>query len=235
MTGADRLVLWDVDGTLLTTSGIAQRAFDLAAAHVLGRPAGNHAVRMSGKTDPGIALEILTFAGVAEDEARRQLPEVLARLEAELASAAQAVRQEGRVHAGAQELLARLHADPSVLQSVLTGNTAANAAVKLAAFGLDRWLDLEVGAFGSDHHDRQMLVPLAVERAQRLRGRRFSPRQVWVVGDTPRDLACARAAEARCLLVATGRFSRDELAAAAPDHVLPDLSDVEAVVELLRR
>ena len=229
----DRLVLWDVDGTLLTTSGIAQRAFDLAAAHVLGRPAGDHAVRMSGKTDPGIALEILAFAGLAADEAQRRVPDVLARLESELAAAADQVRAEGRAHDGIEELLARLHAEPSVLQSVLTGNTRANAVVKVAAFGLDRWLDLEVGAYGSDHHDREMLVPLAVERAARLRGRRFDPAQVWVVGDTPRDLACARVAGARCVLVATGRFSLGELREAGADHTLADLSDTAAVVDLL--
>ncbi len=219
---------------MLTTSGIAQRAFDLAATHVLGRPVGDHAVRMSGKTDPGIALEILTFAGVDPDEAQRRVPAVLARLEAELASAARAVRDEGRAHAGVKILLARLHGDPAVLQSVLTGNTAANAALKLAAFDLDRWLDLEVGAYGSDHHDRERLVPLAVERAERLRGRRFTPLQVWVVGDTPRDLACARAAGARCVLVATGHFTVDELARCDPDAVLVDLAQPDAVVDLLR-
>lgn len=222
-----------MDGTLLTTSGIAQRAFDLAAAHVLGRSAGDHAVRMSGKTDPNIALEILTFAGLETDEASQRVPDVLARLEYELAEAADTLRDEGRTHAGVEDLLARLHADPSVLQSVLTGNTAANAALKVRAFGLDRWLDLEVGAYGSDHHDREMLVPLAVERAEQLRGRRFTADRVWVVGDTPRDLACARAAGARCLLVATGRFALDQLRRAGADHTIADLTETDAVIQLL--
>ncbi|MGH9154281.1 MAG: HAD family hydrolase [Acidimicrobiales bacterium] len=226
-------MLWDVDGTLLTTSGIAQRAFDLAAAHVLGRPAGDHAVRMSGKTDPGIALEILAFAGLEVDEAHQRVPEVLERLEWELAAAADLVGSEGRVHPGVRTLLSRLHAERSVLQSVLTGNTRANATVKVAAFDLDRWLDLEVGAYGSDHHDREMLVPLAMERAERYRGRRFEPAQVWVVGDTPRDLACARAAGARCILVATGRSGFHQLLEAGADHTLADLTDADAVTDLL--
>lgn len=228
-----RLVLWDVDGTLLTTSGIAQRAFDLAAAHVLGRPPGAHEVRMSGKTDPSIALEILAFAGLAGDAARALVPEMLARLEWELAAAGDAVRTEGRVHPGVEAVLARLHAEPAVLQSLLTGNTAANGVFKVQAFGLDRWLDLEVAAFGSDNHDREQLVAVAVERAARLRGRRFAPDQVVVVGDTPRDLACARAAGAVCVLVATGRFGVDELAGTGADAVLADLSDVDAAVALL--
>lgn len=229
-----RLVLWDVDGTLLRTNGVAQHAFDVAAEHVLGRPPGAHEVRMSGKTDPLIALEILAFAGLAEEEARRVLPDVLGRLEVELAAATDLVRDQGHVLAGVAAVLARLHDDPAVVQSVLTGNTAANAAVKLRAFDLDRWLDLEVGAFGSDRHDREELVPVALERVERLRGRTLGPADVWVVGDTPRDLACARAGGARCLLVATGQFGVDELRDLGPDEVLADLTDADAVARLLR-
>ena len=229
-----RLVLWDVDGTLLRTNGVAQRAFDVAAEHVLGRPPGAHEVRMSGKPDPLIALEILVFAGMGEDEARRRLPDVLGRLEAELAGAANLVREQGHVLAGVAEVLADLHDDAAVVQSVLTGNTAANAALKLRAFGLDRWIDIDVGAFGSDNHDREELVPVALERVERLRGRALGPEHVWVVGDTPRDLACARAGGARCLLVATGQFGVDELRALDADEVLADLTDAAAVARLLR-
>jgi len=229
-----RFVLWDVDGTLLRTSGVAQRAFDVAAEHVLGRPAGDHEVRMSGKTDPLIALEILAFAGLDDEEARRLVPDVLAALEAELAAAKDLVREQGHVLPGVAEVLADLYEDPDVVQSVLTGNTAANAALKLQAFGLDRWIDVEVGAFGSDRHDREELVPVALERVERLRGRTLEPGDVWVVGDTPRDLACARAGGARCVLVATGQFGIDELRDLKPDEVFADLTDATAVARLLR-
>jgi phosphoglycolate phosphatase len=229
-----RLVLWDVDGTLLRTNGVAQRAFDLAAEHVLGRPVGDHEVRMSGKTDPLIALEILAFAGLDEAEAQRVVPDVLARLEAELAGAKDLVREQGRVLPGVAEVLADLHDDPDVVQSVLTGNTAANAALKLQAFGLDRWIDVEVGAFGSDRHDRDELVPVSLERVARLRGRTLEPVDVWVVGDTPRDLACARAGGARCALVATGQFGVAELRDLGPDEVFADLTDIAKVAALLR-
>ena len=227
-------MLWDVDGTLLRTNGIAQHAFDVAAEHVLGRPPGAHAVAMSGKTDPLIALEILAFAGLSDDEARRLLPDVVGRLEAELAGARELVRDQGHVLAGVEEVLVDLDGDRAVVQSVLTGNTAANAAVKLQAFGLDRWLDVRLGAFGSDDHDRERLVPVAIDRVRRLRGRTIDPNQVWVVGDTPRDLACARAGGARCLLVATGRFELEELAGIGADHVLADLTDTAEVGRLLR-
>ncbi|HEX2700393.1 MAG TPA: haloacid dehalogenase-like hydrolase [Acidimicrobiales bacterium] len=229
-----RLVLWDVDGTLLRTNGVAQRAFDVAAEHVLGRPVGAHEVRMSGKTDPLIALEILVFAGVDDDEARRLVPDVLARLEAELADAKDLVRDQGYVLPGVAAVLAELHEDVDVVQSVLTGNTAANATLKLQAFELDRWIDVEVGAFGSDRHDREELVPVALERVARLRGRTLSAGDVWVVGDTPRDLACARAGGARCALVATGQFGLDQLRALGADEVFADLADSAAVARLLR-
>jgi phosphoglycolate phosphatase-like HAD superfamily hydrolase len=97
----------------------------------------------------------------------------------------------------------------------------------VAAFGLERWLDLDVGAYGSDHQDRTRLVPVAVERARRLRGLVLEPSDAWVVGDTPADLACARAGGARCLLVGTGRIAVEELEAAHPDALLRDLRDTD--------
>lgn len=227
-------MLWDVDGTLISTSGLGRDVFGLAVEHVLGRHPGDpDQVQMSGKTDPLIALEILAFAGLADDEAEHHLPDVIARLEAELAALADTLREQGEVLPGVAEVLARLDADPSVMQSVLTGNTTANAAVKLSALGLERWLDLETGAYGSDNVDRDQLVPVALERARRLRGRDFGPEQVWLVGDTPRDLACARAGGVRCLLVATGRVSHEELRGLPADMVLPDLAAVDDVCAIL--
>lgn len=226
-------MLWDVDGTLVDTAGVTAQSFDRAVEAVLGSHPGKHDVAMSGKTDPSIALEILAFAGLGEEEARRHLEGVLSRLEAELADAAASFVEKGRVLPGVENVLARLHGHASATQSVLTGNTAANASVKLSAFGLARWLDLDIGAFGSDRHDRDELVPVALERARRLRRRSFAPEEVWVVGDTPRDLACARAAGARCLLVGTGRIPTRELRQAGADHVVDDLDDAERVCDLL--
>lgn len=229
----ERLVLWDIDGTLVRGGPVSREVFDRAVEHVLGRHPGDHGVLMSGKTDPQIALEILLAGEMAEDEGRRHVPTVLERLESELAEAAHLLREGGRVMPGVEVLLPRLHDDPAFRQTVLTGNIAGNAAVKVAAFGLDRWLDLEIGAYGSDHHDRTELVPIALERARRLRGVDLDPHDVWVVGDTPRDLACARAGGARCLLVATGRIPFDELDAAGADVVLDDLADVDGVLDVL--
>ena len=116
---------------------------------------------MSGMTDQLIAAEILERAGVDHDRARDLLPDVLAALARQLAANRRRIHDEGRVHPGVSSLLERLDREDDVLQSVLTGNLRLNARVKVEAFGLERFLDLEVGAYGSDHPDRERLVPLA--------------------------------------------------------------------------
>ncbi|MGI8759540.1 MAG: HAD hydrolase-like protein, partial [Acidimicrobiales bacterium] len=119
-------------------------------------------------------------------------------------------------------------------QTLLTGNLMANAALKLAAFDLTKWLDVEVGAYGTDDPDRNALVPVALERVERLRGERYDPSDVWVVGDTANDLACARAGGARCLLVGTGRAGPAAVQHLGADAVLADLGDTEEVVRVLK-
>ena len=228
-----RLVLWDVDGTLVHGGEAAGAAFGAAVERVLGRPAGEHRVRMSGKTDPEIALEILAAAQVAEGDAHTHLPLVLEHLELELAAAVHELQAHGHVKPGVADLLPRLHDAPEVTSSVLTGNIEPNGRLKVAAFGLDRWLDLDVGAYGSDDHDRNKLVAVARSKLRSARGIAVVPRDVWIVGDTPRDLECARAGGARCLLVGTGRFPTDELRALRPDAVMDDLRDVDGAYELL--
>jgi phosphoglycolate phosphatase len=230
-----RLVLWDVDGTLVHAGAAAVSVFEVAVERVIGRPAGDHGVRMSGKTDPQIALEILAFAQVAEAEAQRHLALVLEHLEHELAAAVHHLQEHGRVMPGVVELLTRLHVAPGVVSTVLTGNIEPNGRLKVAAFGLDRWLDLDVGAYGSDDHDRNNLVPVALAKLTSRRATSAQPNDVWVVGDTPRDLACARACGARCLLVGTGRFPTEELRALGPDAAVDDLRDVDAIYDVLTR
>jgi len=229
-----RLVLWDVDGTLIHTNGIGSEVFDRAFVQVLGlAPTAriDNLVRLSGKTDPQIALEYLELMEV--EEPQRHLPLVLELLAAELAAVADRLAANGEPLPGIPSLLPRLAAAGGVHQTLLTGNLAANAAVKVAAFGLDQWLDLEIGAYGSDHADRCELVPVALERARRLRNVDVGPDDTWVVGDTARDLECAQAGGAHCLLVATGGSSMADLAALDPDVLLDDLSDVDAVFKIL--
>lgn len=228
-----RLLLWDVDGTLVWTGPATREAFDRAVSGVLGRSVGDHGVSLGGKTDPQIAMEILAAAGVSDDDARGHLPDVLKAVEAELAAVADALVEHGTVLPGVADILERMAGRPEVVQTVLTGNTQVNGRLKVHLFGLDRFLDLDVGAYGSDDPDRRRLVPVALAKLQEHRGIQVDPADVWVIGDTALDLVCARAGGARCLLVATGRVPFEELAAAGADAAMPDLSQVEAVERVL--
>jgi phosphoglycolate phosphatase len=141
------------------------------------------------------------------------------------------LQAEGRVYPGVREAIAGL-ATAGAVQTLVTGNLAPNARTKLAAFGLldDGAIDLDLGAYGSDHHDRDQLVPLALDRV-RTAGVEFTA--AWVVGDTPRDLACAQAGGVHCLLVGTGGYPVSELEGLGADAVLADLTDTDLVVSLL--
>lgn len=226
-----RLVLWDIDGTLLRAGPVAAEIFAAAVTAVTGIDATGHGVSMSGKTDPQIAAEILATLGIDGAGARARIPAVLDQLVTGLSAQRDRVWREGWVLPGVPDLLAELHARPGVCQSVLTGNVAANARAKTAGLGLDRWFDWRFGAFGSDHADRRELVRLARTRAAATLG--AEPNPVWVVGDTPNDLACAHAGGARCALVATGRFDRHELEGLGADAVVDDLADTAAMADLL--
>ena len=226
----ERLILWDIDGTLLRAGGLAGRAFAAAVESVTGVVATGHGVSFGGKTDPQIAREILAALDL-QDHADTHLAGILAELEQTLAAGRDEMRATGWVLPGVRSLLDAL-AVPGTVQTVLTGNTAANAACKIDAFELRRCLDLEVGAFGSDNHDRNVLVPVALGRAEE----RYGPVQrsrVWVIGDTPFDARCAQAGGVRCLLVATGAAPREALDAAGADHVVDNLEDTDEIVRLL--
>jgi phosphoglycolate phosphatase len=224
-----RLLLFDIDGTLVRAGELGAAVFDRAITAALGELPSER-VRMSGKTDPQIVREYLALMELDDPS---HLPAVLAHLEAELAEAAGRLAHDGEYCPGAPELLAALSEDERFYLSVLTGNIAPNAVVKLSAFGLEKWLDLEVGAYGSDNEDRTALVPIALDRLATMRGITLGPEETWVIGDTPRDFDCAHAAGAHCLLVTTGRFGAAELGGLGADAVVEDLSDTRAVVGLL--
>ena len=224
-----RLILWDIDGTLVRSGDVGAAVFDLAIEQVLGTPPRGR-VKMSGKTDRQIVEEYLTMEG-SEDPA--QIPLVLHHLEQELAIRVDQIAAEGHACPGSEAALRALSGIEWVEQTVLTGNIAANARAKLSAFGLDRYLDLEVGAYGGEHSDRRDLLPVAWQRQRELRGARFEPDETWIVGDTPNDLECARSGRAHCLLVATGRLDADKLGALGADEVLEDLRDTAEVRRIL--
>jgi phosphoglycolate phosphatase len=215
------LVLWDIDGTLVDAAGHGRYAFDDAYRAVLGRPFEVDSIEMAGRTDHQIAMAMLGEEG-------ERLPRMLEELAAALAEREDRIRAEGRPFPGANAALEALDGRDGVVQSLLTGNLEANAALKVGAFGLDPFLDFEVGGFGSDpHEERADLVEVARDRAS---AKYTEPTDTVLIGDTPLDVRAAHSAGARAVAVATGPYATDELGKAGAEAVLEDLRDTERVV-----
>lgn len=233
-TADDSLVLlWDIDGTLLRTPGVGVRAFARALETVTGLPIARAEYDFGGKTDPVIAADLLRAVGVTDDELAVLVERMLTEVERSYDDFADDLRRSIVTLAGAADLLDHFAA-AGALQSVVTGNIRFVARRKLEAGGLHHHLLLDHGGYGSDHPDRAELVRLALARLAEFRGRSgIDPARVWIIGDTPRDAACARATGVRCLLVATGTYSVEALADLGADHVLPDLADTDLVRQVL--
>ncbi len=218
MTTAHRLVwLFDVDGTLLLTDGAAREAFAFALRERYGVEDDLRDIAFAGRTDPLIMGDILRKHGraPADGEAPRFWAAACAHMEALLTPG------RARLLPGVTGLLAAVAAEPEWVPALLTGNTTGMARIKLEHLGIaDRFA---FGAFGEEATDRDALARVAVARAAERHG--VPPARCIVVGDTEHDIACARAAGARVIAVATGMRDRDLLAAHHPDLLLDDLSD----------
>jgi phosphoglycolate phosphatase-like HAD superfamily hydrolase len=226
------LVLFDIDGTLLRVGDREHaRAFVEAMAEVFGRPVTLDGIPLAGMLDSEIARLALERAGVSADDVEARLPLVMDRMGARYATRVLAGDRMSWVLAGAVESALALAAAGLTL-GVLTGNARTVARAKLAAAGLDELFPL--GAYGDEARTRGELVRLACDEAQRRYGRSFPSERIVLIGDTPRDIAAARAAGSKVLAVATGRYSLRELDAAGADAVLPDLSDPVATLTTVR-
>jgi phosphoglycolate phosphatase-like HAD superfamily hydrolase len=224
----DRLVLFDIDGTLVS-GGPAKDAFHLALVEVFGTAGPIHEWEFSGKTDPQIARELLREAGLRDDAIDAGFPRLWSRYLAEMESRLPA--RPPLPLPGVPELLVELAKRGTVALALLTGNVAEGARLKLAAAGLWSWF--AVGAFGSDRETRNELPTIAVRRARDHWGVEFSAQKVVVVGDTPRDVDCGRVHGARTVAVATGRFGEEALRGTGADAVLRDLGETELALEAI--
>jgi phosphoglycolate phosphatase len=184
-----------------------------------------------GRLDPEIFMEIAATQGLTADDAT--FSAFAAALVEQHAAGAELFRSSAQLLAGGAEAMARLAVRPGVVQSVLTGNIEPVARHKLAAFQLDRHLDLEIGAYGQDAPTRPELVGIARTRAAARHGSRFEGPRTVLVGDTIHDVGAARANGARVVAVASGRTGPDELRAAGADAVFPDLTGTAAVVDAI--
>ena len=226
------LVLWDIDFTLLNAGGVGRSVYVSVFRELFGRDPVAVAP-MAGRTERAIIRDTLAISGISDPRAQVDA------FVAELGRRAPGLREEfaARGHAlpGAVAALATVAAlgARAAVQSVLTGNVRPVAEAKLAAFGLDGYLDLAIGAYGEEHEIRAELVHLARARAAAAYGRDFRGPATVLVGDTPLDVAAAAETGARSVAVATGGSTAAELAAAGADRVLPDLTDTAAVLAAL--
>ena len=230
-----RLILFDIDGTLLWTDGAGRRAIHRALLDEMGTAGPIEGYRFDGKTDPQIVRELMERAGHPEWDSEDRITAVCTRyvelLTAELAKPTQATR----IYPGIKELLAALEpheAERHALVGLLTGNVEHGAALKLRSAGLDP-ARFAVGAFGSDSHHRPSLPAIAAKRAEQRTGRRFTGDDIVIVGDTPDDVACAQPIGARTVAVATGHFDVPQLRATGAAHVFENLTDTRAVTDAL--
>jgi phosphoglycolate phosphatase len=225
-----RLFLFDIDGTLVNAGGAGRVAVSNALTAVYGTAGPIDGYDFRGRTDPRIVLDLLGEAGWAETDIRARLAtyfEVYLReLDALVADGARV-----RVLPGVADVVHALSAREDALVGLLTGNIEPGARVKLRSTGL--WPLFRVGAFGSDDADRRRLPAVARQRTRETLGHDIPFDRVTIIGDTPLDVDCARAAGASAVAVATGRYTGDELSACRPDALFPDLSDVKAVLAAL--
>lgn len=220
------LFLFDIDGTLLASGGAGVRSLETAVAEIFGA-AGLAGVEIAGRTDLAIAHQLFARHGRELDPAA--LAAFLDRYLFHLARLLPVT--DGRVLPGIVELLDTLKVRADCVLALLTGNLVRGAELKLTHYGL--WEYFEFGAYADDHHDRNELGPVARRRALESRGWEFPPERIFVLGDTPHDITCARAIGARAVAIATGRHTREELAAHHPDFLFDDLSDTAGLLAAL--
>lgn len=224
-----KLVLFDIDGTLLDCGPQVRPLFASALIDVFGTAGDLDGCDFAGRTDPSLVLDLVTGAGISQEEVRREMPRVrelyVDRLDRTLD------RGGMRLLPGVEATLERLAAREDVALALLTGNWEPGARVKLSRFGLNRYFDF--GAFGCDGIDRCDLPPVALERAENHLGIRFRPAETLIVGDSIHDVSCGRAHAIPVLAVATGRTPAEALRAAGADWVIPDLRAAPSRVDWL--
>ena len=218
-----KLVLFDIDGTLIRTGGAGMRAFERTVAVAFEVPNGISHLTFAGRTDTSLVREFFGGHGIAAtpEHFHRFFEHYVFLLDYLLP------QHIGAVCPGVPEFLDGLRAlSPAPLVGLQTGNIRLGAEIKLRHYGL--WHRFEIGGFGDDHEDRRELTRIARDRAGRHFQGGLAPEEVLVVGDTPHDIDCARALGARVLAVTTGGASAEELAAHDPTWLVPDLTAISA-------
>lgn len=225
-----KLLLFDIDGTLIRSQGAGRETLAYALEEVFGTTGPLAEYHMSGKTDPRIVMDLMTAVGFKPEEISSKLPQVYELM----AAKGREIFPHREMHAcpGVPELLSTLKHHDSVVLGLLTGNAQLTAPIKLIAADIDP-TQFKVGVYGSEALDRNHLPAIGIARANQLTGYEFSGYNTTVIGDTPADILCARAGKVTAVAVASGWHSTATLAKYQPDHLFENLTDTQMVLETL--
>lgn len=226
-----KLVLFDIDGTMLKSEGVGRASMESALTSVFGSP-GNGLYRYDGKTDKQIVREVMKGEGHGDELIDERMDSVMEHYVGGLDERIGSGEYKVRTLPGIPELLDALEKRDDVILGLLTGNIVQGAKRKLAAAGVD-FGRFRINAFGSDHEHRPMLPAIAQQRAKQSLGLDLAGDRIYVIGDTPADIACGRELGARAIAVATGHYSVEDLRAHDPFAVFENLSDTPAVVGMI--
>lgn len=226
-----RLVLFDIDGTLISTRGIAKETFAVVLERVYGIPTIARDHDFAGKTDLQIVFEVMNGSGLNDDAIHPRLDEAFDEIFEELGP--RLTMESVRVHDGVVALLEQLVNMSGITVALLTGNMERGARMKLEPHDLNRFFAF--GAFGSDARYRHELPAIAVARAENVSGERFVGKEIVIIGDTPHDVTCGAHLGVRTIAVATGGATHEHLARYSPDFLFHSLEDTDAVIEAIGR
>jgi len=222
-----RLLLFDIDGTIIVSGGAGEAALQDAMLDRFGVEEDLKTITLAGATDGLIARLMLEKHGfeASTENIASLLDSYLHFLHKRLP------QHNGRVLPGLVTLLDALRERTDCVLALLTGNLSRGAEIKLSHYGM--WDYFQFGAFADDHHDRNQLGPFAQARAIEKHGEEFPSENIYVIGDTPKDIACGKAFGAKTVAIATGNYTADDLRLHQPDFLFEDLSNTEAVISAL--
>lgn len=225
----NKLLLFDIDGTLLSCRGIPKKVFlEIIQKRFPHFTNGEH-LQFSGMTDIQIVTNLFKMNGYGGEIDPELIDKILAEFTTNLAKNMN-VKNPPKILSGVFELLDRCMLLPNCYLGLVTGNTMTGAQIKLRAGGLYHYF--AVGAFGNDHGDRNLLPPVAVERAEHYYDKTFEKENIWIIGDSIYDIRCAKVNDLKCLAVYSGITKRGELQTEQPDYIFKNLQNTNHILDV---